>query len=309
MTMIRYVLLLMTIQFKRTATNMSLVNGEVSHDQITRLLTTDGFGKKQLESITKPRNLRRGHLIIDDTILEKPYGEAFQEASYVYSSTKGKAVFGYQVVLLVWTNGKKRIVIDYRVYRRGGPSKIDLALEMLSYAKHRLCLQPEFVLFDSWYASKRFLQRLQDYRWYFVTRLKKNRSLDGKQLKEFKRNPRWHEAGRLAGGLKVSVVKHDNKYFATNRLSLSRTEILKTYKIRQHIEEVNKQLKFIGMSDCHMRSIKAQKNHITCCVIAFALVEKASIKNGTSVYKTLKRIMSGKEQISNADIAALSRAA
>lgn len=309
MTMFRYVLLLMTIGFKRTATNMALGRDKISHDQITRLLNDDFFSKTLLEKVTTPGNLRGGHLIIDDTTIEKSYGKDFQDASYVYSSTKDKAVFGYQLVLLVWTDGKKRVVVDYRVYKKGGQTKIELALEMLSYARNRLALKPEYVLFDSWYASKKILKRLQDYRWYFVTRLKKNRSLDGIQLKDFKKIPRWHEKGRLAGGLKVNVVKHDNKYFATNRLSSSRSEILKTYKIRQHIEEVNKQLKFLGLSDCHMRSIKAQTNHIICCITALALIEKLSRGNNISVYKQAKNLILKKDHIPNTYFERFSRAA
>ena len=138
---------------------------------------------------------------------------------------------------------------------------------------------------------------------------KKNRSLDGIQLKDFKKIPRWQEKGRLAGGLKVNIVKHDNKYFASNRLSLSRTEILKIYKIRQHIEEINKQLKFLGLSDCHMRSIKAQSNHIICCITALALIEKLSRKKDTSVYKQAKNLILKRECIPKAYWEKLSRAA
>jgi hypothetical protein len=41
--------------------------------------------------------------------LEKPYGKEFEQASYVFSSTKGKAVFGYSIVLLIWTDGTRKL--------------------------------------------------------------------------------------------------------------------------------------------------------------------------------------------------------
>jgi hypothetical protein len=44
---------------------------------------------------------------IDDTVIEKPYSKELDGAGYVFSSSEGKVVFGYQVALLVWTNGKK----------------------------------------------------------------------------------------------------------------------------------------------------------------------------------------------------------
>ena len=72
------------------------------------------------------------------------------------------------VVLLVWTDGHVRIPLAFRVWQKGGASKDDLALELLSYARNRLKGKPHFVLFDSWYPSKKLLKRLRDYGWYFV---------------------------------------------------------------------------------------------------------------------------------------------
>jgi hypothetical protein len=95
----------------------------------------------------------------------------------VWSSKRNKAVYGVSVVLLVWTDGQLRIPLGFRVWQKGGPSKFDLALELLSYARNRLKCKPQFVLFDSWYPSKALLKRIGDYGWYFVCRLK-NLSLD-----------------------------------------------------------------------------------------------------------------------------------
>jgi hypothetical protein len=36
------------------------------------------------------------------------------------------------VVLLVWTDGQLRIPIGFRVWKKGGPCKFELALELLS---------------------------------------------------------------------------------------------------------------------------------------------------------------------------------
>ena len=53
----------------------------------------------------------------------------------------------------MWTDGQIRIPIGFRVWKKGGPSKFELALELLSYARNRLSSRPQFVLFDSWYPS------------------------------------------------------------------------------------------------------------------------------------------------------------
>lgn len=291
-----YIKLLIVVSLKKTALTLSEISDEISHDKLTRALKSYVPRSTPLENITKPFGLRGGYLVIDDTVLEKPYGKAFEGASYVFSSSKGKAVYGYQLVLLIWTDGNKRIVIGEQLYRKGGPTKIELALEMLSRARNVYKMNPEYVLFDSWYGSKQIFKRLKNYGWYFVTRLKKNRLLNNKKLSEIRKSPYWQEIGRLSGGIKISVVRHGNKYFATNRLTLSRSEILGIYKQRQQIEEVNKALKHCSLSDCQMRSAKAQRAHIAMCVFAYSLLEKESRRIGTSFYKCRKLIISGRNK-------------
>lgn len=294
---------------RKTAATLCTISDEVTHDQLTRALNADGSWQKLLESITKPFGLRGGYLIIDDTVLEKPYGKEFEGASYVFSSTKGKPVFGYSIVLLIWTDGSRRIILGERIYKKGGATKIELALELLSYARNRLKISPEFVLFDSWYTSKKVLKRLNDYGWYFVTRLRKNRKLNGKKLSKFLVNPYWTDVGYLTGGIKVCVVRNGNQYFATNRLSLGRREVLKNYEMRQQIEEVNKALKHISLADCQMRSIKAQTNHIAMCIFAYTLLEKERRKIKVGFYKLRQIIISGKLQAPTSDLEKLMLAA
>jgi Transposase DDE domain len=109
-------------------------------------------------------------------VVEKPYARLLGEAAWVWSSQQQKGVFGVSVVLLVWTDGQIRIPVAYRVWQKGGPSKIALAIALLSSARHRLKCKPQGVLFDSWYPARRLLKRLRDYGWYCVGQLK--RSID-----------------------------------------------------------------------------------------------------------------------------------
>ena len=106
-----------------------------------------------------------------------PTRAASGEAAWVWSNKDRKVLFGVSVVLLVWTDGQIRIPLAFRVWHKGGASKYDLALELLSYARNRLKCKPAFVLFDSWYPSKKLLKRIRDYGWYFVCQLKKNARL------------------------------------------------------------------------------------------------------------------------------------
>lgn len=58
----------------------------------------------------------------------------------MFSSQERNPVFGFSLILLVWTNGTLRIPQGVRLWRKGGPSKYELALELLSYARNRLRL-------------------------------------------------------------------------------------------------------------------------------------------------------------------------
>lgn len=61
-----------------TATGLSrLMNGEISHDQVTRFLSSEMKTSKDLWHLVKPYQRKiqssNGVLIIDDSIQEKPY--------------------------------------------------------------------------------------------------------------------------------------------------------------------------------------------------------------------------------------------
>ena len=156
----------------------------VSHDRLTRMLQADWSGQKLLESAVGTLFVwEQGYLILDDTVIPKPFANVMEGLAWVFSSQERRPVVGFSLVLLVWTNGIVRVPLGIRLWRKGGPSKYALALELLSYARNRLRCRPEYVLFDAWYPSKAVLRRIRDYGWYFVCRLKKNRRFNGQPLR------------------------------------------------------------------------------------------------------------------------------
>ena len=265
----------------------------VSHDRLTRLLQADWPGQTLLELAWRTLFVcERGYLIIDDTVIPKPFATAIEGLAWVFSSRERKPVYGFSLVLLVWTNGTLRLPLSMRLWCRGGPSKYELALELLSYARNRLRCRPAYVLFDAWYPSKRLLKRIGDYGWYFVCRLKKNRRFNGHALRAHRHHPYWAECGWLTGGLKVLVVRYGAKYFATNRLTLSAAEVRRLYRIRAQIEEVIRVCKDqLGLTGCQARSERAQQHHMLCCLVAFCVLERESHDRGVSIYQ-LKRHLS-----------------
>ena len=265
----------------------------VSHDRLTRLLQADWSGQTLLEQAFRTLFVtQRGYLILDDTVIAKPFATAIEGLAWVFSSQEHRPVYGFSLVLLVWTNGALRVPLGMRLWRKGGPSKYALALELLSYARNRLCCRPEYVLFDAWYPSKALLKRIRDYGWYFVCRLKKNRRFNGQQVRAHRRYPYWAAVGWLRGDLKVLIVRHGKKYYATNRLTLLAAEVRRLYSLRSQIEEVIRVCKDqLGLSGCQARSERAQRHHILCCLVAFCVLERERHDRGLSIYK-LKRHLS-----------------
>jgi hypothetical protein len=248
----------------------------VSQDRLTRTLQGDWSGQTLLDLTFRTLFVwKRGYLILDDTVIPKPLATALEGLAWVFSSQERKPVYGFSLVLLVWTKGTLRLPLGIRLWCKGGPSKFQLAVELLSYARNRLRCRPEYVLFDAWYPSKALRKRIHDDGWYFVRRLKKNRRCNDQVLRAYRRHPYWAATGRLTGGLKVLAVGYGAKYYATNRLMLSAAELRRLYRVRSPIEAVIKVCQEqLGLTGCRARSERAQRHHLTRCLVACCGLER-----------------------------------
>ena len=105
----------------------------ISHDRVTRLRQGDWSGQRRLELALRTRFVwERGCLSIDDPVIPKPCAAALDGLAWVFASQERKPVYGLCLVRLVWTDGTLRIPLGMRLWRKGGPSKYDLALALLS---------------------------------------------------------------------------------------------------------------------------------------------------------------------------------
>jgi len=279
---------LLAVAETATCVSMSRVVGS-SHDSLSRILNDDKLKWQTLLLSLILRivgKLRDGYLIIDDTVIDKSFAKVIENLAWVFCSKKNRSVLGLNVVVLAWSNGTVTIPLAFKIWKDDGKTKIGLALELLSYARNFLKLQPKYVTFDCYYSAKKILKRLMKYKWVFYTQLKKNRKFNGTQLKFSKRNPYWMEQGIIDGNLTVLIVRHGKKYFATNNLEISKSEILASYRTRWIIETMFRMLyDKLGFEECESRSLRAQTAHITLCLMSFILLEQQRQRTEKSWYR------------------------
>jgi hypothetical protein len=90
-----------------TATGLSrLMNGEVSHDQVSRMLASPKMTSKEWWLMVKP-HVRRieasdGVIIIDDSIEEKPYTDENEIICWHYDHSKGRSIKGINFITTLY---------------------------------------------------------------------------------------------------------------------------------------------------------------------------------------------------------------
>ncbi|MGL5881709.1 MAG: transposase [Synechococcus elongatus] len=285
-----YIIALMYRATKANAVELAECFEHVHHDSFTRLLGKRCCWQKLLWQRFSQRLLKPGGwLEIDDTVLDK-FGAHIFGVSWVYSARQQRVVQGINVVVLLWTDGQRRIPVGIKLWRKGGASKIILAAKLLRWAK-RLGLQPDYVVMDSWYSAKRLLQQIRAYHWHFVTRLKKNRKFQTRKLSQHWPHRFGHAEGQLTGGITVLVVKDGGRYLATSQTNLSVQEVKALYAKRQQIEEFFKLMRGqLRWHQCPARSKQSQVAHLHLSMMAFLVLQEEAVRQQTSVYKLRRNL-------------------
>jgi putative transposase len=280
-----YLIALIYRNTRTSCLSLAALCSRVSHDALNRLLHSSFPWPRRLWELFASRMVHEGgYLVLDDTTWQRQ-AKLAEAVSKVWSSTAGSVRLGMQVVLLVWTDGKRKIPVGMRLWQKGGKSKVELATDMLREAADRgLC--PKYVLFDSWYTSKSILNLVDELGWQYVARIKSNRLLDGERISK-----KWPQRfGQACGHLKkvteeVRIIKDGKRYWLTNDLSLSPAQIKREYRNRQQIEETFRLLKQeFGWGGSSTRKAKAQTAHLHLGLMALCLTQQASLAQGQTIY-------------------------
>jgi putative transposase len=276
-----------------------------AHDAFNRLLYRLEPDAETLWQEARPLVHRSGGvLVLDDSILDKPYARKIQMVGYHWSGKHHAVVRGINLITLLWTDGDRQIPCDYRTYDKAkdGLTKNDHFRAMLQRARSRGFV-PDCVLFDGWYSSTENLKTIREFGWRWLTRLKANRhvNLDRQGLKPV------GLTAIAAGGTVVqlegyglvrvfSIVSRDGdrEYWATNDLEMGELERLRLSEWSWSIENYHRGLKqCCGVEKAQVRGRHAQRNHIGLAIRAFLRLEHHAFTTGVSWYEAKARIIRG----------------
>lgn len=268
-----------------------------AHDAYTRQLhrlfpTTDRLWQEASQQV----ELSKGCLIIDDSTLDKLYSRKIELVTRHWSGKHKRVVLGINLVTLLWTDGERYIPVDYRIYHKAqdGLTKHDHFRAMVQTAQGR-GFQPEYVLFDSWYACLKNLKLMRSFEWRWLTRLEHNRHVNPdrtgnrplNQVDIAAEGTRVHLKGYgLITVFKIVRTNTDIEYWATNDLAMSDLGRLKYAEIAWMIETYHRGIKqFCGVERCQARSETAQRNHIELALRAFLRLEYHCFVKGISWFE------------------------
>ena len=303
-----------------TATGLSaLVEGAISHDQVTRFLSQSDYNGKTLWRHVKGmiRDIEQddGVLIFDDTIQEKPYTDENDLICWHYDHSQNRTVKGINLLNCVYHAGAVSLPVTYelitkpilytdvktrRVKRMSLVTKNDLMRDMLSVCK-RNRIKYRYVLADSWFSSKENLQFIRNsINKHFVIALKSNRtvalSYEDKRQGRFARidaqNLAEHNPVQAyIKGLDFPVLlcrqvftnedgSTGEMFLACSDLTCDGETIETIYQKRWKVETFHKTLKSnAALSKSPTRRVRTQSNHCFMAIYAAARLEGLRVKH------------------------------
>lgn len=301
-----------------TATGLSrLVGGSVSHDEITRMLSSEVQSSaswwQRVKPLVRKHESADGVVIFDDSIEEKPYSDENDLICWHYDHSKGRNVKGINFLTALYQSAGLSLPVAFQLIaktepyvdaksgqtkRRSPQTKNEYYRAMLTTCvQNQLCFR--YVLNDSWYASvdnmklvKSTLER------DFIMALKSNRKvalsaadkaagkfqvLSTLALPEGTVCTVWLEG--LAFPLLCAKPVFTNEdgstgilYLVTSDLTLTYLTLTTIYQKRWKIEEYHRSLKQnAALAKSPTRTVTTQTNHFVAALYAFVKLEMLKV--------------------------------
>lgn len=273
-----------------------------AHDAYTRLLHRLEPDPQPLWEETEPL-IRKddGILVIDDSVLDKPFARHMGLVGYHWSGRHKRVVRGIDLVTLLWTDGDALWPCDYRLVNPAEKlTKNDHFRDLVRVAKQRgFC--PRYVVFDSWYSGKENLKAVRDCGWLFLTQVRCNRKVNPdrtgnrpiEQCDIAASGTIVHLEGfGLVKAFRIVTTNGDTEHWITNNLAMGEETRLALGERAWGIEEYHRGLKqHCGVDKSQVRYTRAVCNHIGCAIRAFVRLEWHRFTTGVSWFAAKYRII------------------
>jgi len=321
-----------------TATGLSaMMDGNVSHDQITRFLSKNEFTSKDLwkkvKSTVREIETDEACLIFDDTVQEKKWTDESEMMCWHFDHTVGKSVRGINMLNALYYSKEVSIPISFeivkkpiqfsdlktrKVKRKSVITKNELMREMIQTAINNQ-LKFSYILMDTWFSAKENFEFIQKKKKHFIAALKSNRlfatSLNSKYEGKFTRvdtlelSDKESIRGYLKGYDKeVLIVRRifTNKDGSIGMLNLVCSDInldgdtISTiYEKRWRVEEFYKSLKHnVDLAKSPTKTVRTQSNHIFLSILSFFKLECLKIKHHLNHFALRAKLLIKANQVS-----------
>jgi len=263
-----------------------------AHDAFNRLLNRQEPAPEILWKDAEPLvATNQGVLVLDDSTRDKPYARHSALVTHHWSGKHRKTVRGINLISRVWTDGDRKIPVDYRLSSKlDGLTKNDHFWEMMLMAKGRGS-SPTYVPLDSWYASLEDLQQIRDFGGHGLTRLKGNRKVTHEGRVCILDEVPFGSAGQIlhlkgygwVRVFRIDAPDGDTEYWATNDRARDEGTRLLNAGLGFAIANSHRELKQdCGVEKCQIRSQRARRNHIGMAIRAFLRWEWHHFTTGIS---------------------------
>jgi hypothetical protein len=302
-----------------TATGLSLlVEGEISHDKVTRFLSSEDFTSSTLWKLIKPKvreiESEEGVIIVDDTIEEKPSTDENEIVNWHYDHSQGKSVKGINIITALYYNQGVRVPIVFDIVRKTKTvidEKTNKAKRVSEKTKNeqyremlKVCMKNQlkfkYVLNDLWYGSSENMMYVKTVLGKdFVMPIKTNRKIasnkkdklngkyvtvSGLEIKENVKQEIYLEGVSFPLVLIKQIFKNEDGsqgvlYLVSSDLTLTYDKITAIYQKRWKVEEYHKSLKqHVSLCKSPTKRVRTQSNHIFASIYSFFKLEYISIR-------------------------------
>ena len=309
-----------------TATGLSkLMEGKISHDQVTRMLSSSKMTSKAWWKLVKPHvretEQEDGVMIIDDSIVEKPYTDENEIICWHYDHAKGKTVKGINFVSTLYYAqdvalpvafelvSKTETYIDKKTgkeKRKSVITKNERYRQMLQIVSNNQ-IPFRYVLNDLWFASAENMRFVKlDLKKDFIMALKSNRKvalsendkanglyqrIDQLELPEGTTLTIYLEGIPFPLQLVRQVFTNEDsstgvRYLVTSDLTLNADQIITIYQKRWKVEEYHRSLKQnAAVAKSPTRTETTQTNHFVAALWSFVKIELLKVRTKKNHYQ------------------------